>query len=78
MLTHGERFASGGSIIVAPDGEVLAVADEHDETILYADLDLDRVAEERHNFDPSGHHSRPDVLQLTVDRSRRSPATFLD
>lgn len=74
---HG-RFASGGSIIVAPDGTVLAEADKHDETIIYADLDLGLVRQERQNFDPTGHYSRPDVLDLRVDRRRRNPATFLD
>lgn len=76
MLQHGNRWASGGSMIVAPDGRTIAHAPDHEEAILTAEIDLAEVREARHNFDPAGHYSRPDVLQLTVDRQRRSPATF--
>lgn len=44
----------------------------------YADLGLDLVRQARQNFDPTGHYSRPDVLELHVDRRRRNPATFTD
>jgi len=30
------------------------------------------VLEERQNFDPSGHYSRPDITRLSVNRSRQS------
>ena len=33
---------------------------------LYADLDPQRLDEERQRFDPAGHYHRPDVLELKV------------
>jgi len=73
VLAVGDRFLSGESMIVAPDGTVLAgpVADE--ETIIYADIDMDMVLEERQNFDPAGHYGRPDVFRVMVNRSRQEP-----
>lgn len=66
---------SGGSRILAPDGSELASADEPEETLLFADLDLGVLHRERQNFDPCGHYSRPELLRLEVDRnSYRDPS----
>ena len=56
----------GGSAILAPDGSYLAGPLYDEEGILYADLDPERLLEERQRFDPAGHYHRPDVLRLTV------------
>lgn len=56
----------GGSAILAPDGSYLAGPLYDGEGILYAELDPGRLLAERQRFDPVGHYSRPDVLQLTV------------
>ena len=62
----------------SPTGEVLAEAEPEVECIITAELDLDLVRQERHNFDPTGHYSRSDVFDLTVDRRRHVAATFTD
>jgi nitrilase len=61
----------GGSAILGPDGSYLAGPLYGEEGILYADLDPQRLDEERQRFDAAGHYHRPDVLELRV-RPRRA------
>jgi len=69
-----ELLGRGGSAIVGPDGEFLAGPLWDEEGILYADLDPQRLYEERQRFDAAGHYSRPDVLRLSVQPiSRATP-----
>jgi nitrilase len=56
----------GGSAILGPDGAYLAGPLFDEEAILYADLDPERLREERQRFDPAGHYHRPDVFRLKV------------
>ncbi len=39
-------------------------------------LDFNRVLEERQNFDPAGHYSRPDVTRLLVNRERQTAVRY--
>jgi len=69
-----DLLGRGGSAIVAPNGEYLAGPLWDEEGVLYADLDPQLLYEERQRFDPAGHYSRPDVLQLRVQPiSRAAP-----
>ncbi len=64
---EADVLSGGGSLIVAPGGEVLVGPLEGDEGILTAESDLGRVIEEKHSLDVVGHYARPDLFQLTVD-----------
>jgi nitrilase len=69
-------LANGGSCIAGPDGEWILEPVLHESGNLYAVLDFNRVLEERQNFDPAGHYSRPDVTKLLVNRERQSTVAF--
>lgn len=71
-------MADGGSAVAGPDGEWVLAPQAGTDGLLTVELDLDRVCEERQNFDPSGHYSRPDVLRLEVNRERRAGVRFRD
>ena len=65
-------LANGGSCIAGPDGEWLVPPIIDKEGVFVHEINFNRVLEERQNFDPSGHYSRPDVTQLTLNRNRQS------
>jgi nitrilase len=71
-LAGADLLGRGGSAVLAPDGSYLAGPLYGEEGILYADLDPQRLDEERQRFDAAGHYHRPDVLELRV-RPRRAP-----
>ncbi|MGZ8652896.1 MAG: carbon-nitrogen hydrolase family protein [Actinomycetota bacterium] len=67
---------TGGSAIVGPDGEWLAGPVAGGETLVCAELDLDRIAEEQQALDTAGHYNRPDVFHVRVDETPRDQVTW--
>ena len=65
-------LANGGSCIAGPDGEWIVEPVIGTEGLIIENLDVNRVLEERQNFDGAGHYSRPDVTKLTINRERQS------
>jgi nitrilase len=67
-----ETLADGGSCLAAPDGSWVIEPFTDEEKLVTTTIDHNKVREERQNFDPSGHYSRPDVLKLNVNKERQS------
>ena len=67
QLADGDELVGrGGSAILGPDGAYLAGPLWDEEGILTAELDPQRLYEERQRFDPAGHYNRPDVLRFEL------------
>ena len=78
IAKSSEWLADGGSCIAGPDGEWIIAPLAYEEKLLIAKLQHHRVFEERQNFDPSGHYSRPDITQLLVSRERQTVVKFIN
>jgi nitrilase len=66
--TRGEWINAGNSVITSPR-KVLAGPVANREETLYADIDLSQLALTKAMLDIAGHYARPDVFDLTVNRS---------
>jgi len=73
-----EMPADGGSCVANPDGSWRLAPIAGEEVLVCVELDPKAVVRERQNFDPSGHYSRPDVTQLTVNRARQQTVKYID
>jgi nitrilase len=64
-------LSRGNTVIIGPEGEVLAGPLIGEAGVLYAEIDASRARLARQQFDPVGHYNRPDVFRLHVDTSPR-------
>jgi nitrilase len=73
---ENEWINAGDSVVVAPGGKIVAGPMHQERGILYAELDLDRVAQARRTLDVVGHYARPDLFQLRVNTRPAQPVVF--
>lgn len=59
-------LSRGNTVIVGPDGEILAGPLHETAGILYAEVDATKVRLSRRQFDVIGHYARPDVFEFSV------------
>jgi nitrilase len=85
MVNQNEKdaqfFRTGGGYaqVFAPNGApLLQVPDEHEAGIFYAEINLDLIKFAKLICDSTGHYTRPDVIQTTINREAQYPVTFLE
>lgn len=62
-----EWINKGNSCVVDPKGKFLPDPLSAKKSIIYADIDLDLIAEAKWIFDAAGHYARPDVFKFSVN-----------
>lgn len=70
-----EWINDGDSVVVDPQGKIVTGPMRREAGILYADIDIARVAPSRRTLDVAGHYARPDVFELRVHQAPRTPAS---
>jgi len=65
----------GKSCVIEPGGKIIAGPIEKANTIIYADIDLQKVRSSRRSLDIAGHYARPDVFKFEVDRRKQELMT---
>jgi nitrilase len=61
-------MSRGNTVIVGPNGDILAGPISETDGILYAEVDVTKVRTSRRQFDVVGHYSRPDVFEFSIRR----------
>lgn len=73
-----EWVNSGDSLVIAPDGKIVAGPLHREAGILSCELDLETAAAAKRALDIVGHYARPDIFNLEVHRQPQTPVSFSD
>jgi aliphatic nitrilase len=68
----------GGSVIVAPNLQIIAGPMGAEEGIVFADCDLETCVAMKLRHDFAGHYNRPDIFQLHINRTAPQLYTMHD
>lgn len=71
-----EWVNAGDSVIVAPNGKIVAGPLHESQGMLTAEIDIAQVGAARRTLDVVGHYARPDLFQLHVNNRPAPPVTF--
>ena len=63
-------LSNGDAVLFQPFGGAVAGPMTKEKGILYAEYDLGAIIDGRRSLDIAGHYSRPDIFELTVNRSK--------
>ena len=73
-----EWINDGDSVVIDPMGKIVAGPLRREAGVLYAEIDVARVAPSRRTLDVTGHYARPDIFELQVRRAPLAPVRFVD
>ncbi|MGN6284593.1 MAG: carbon-nitrogen hydrolase family protein [Afipia sp.] len=73
-----DRTPRAASFFIDPTAEAVGDMLQDEEGIGYAEFDLSRCVEPKQFHDVTGYYNRFDVFNLTINRKRLHPATFVD
>ena len=65
-------------MILDPTGSVMSEVISGEEGIVYGEIDTALSVEPKQFHDVVGYYNRFDVFELSIDRSAREPARFVD
>jgi predicted amidohydrolase len=68
-----EVLLQGGSAVIGPDAAYVVEPVFGKEELITAEIDLERVSEEKLTLDVAGHYARPDLFDLRVRRQPLRP-----
>lgn len=78
LFQSDEWINDGDAVVVDPTGTIMAGPHSREQSILYAEIDIEMARAARRSLDVAGHYSRPDVFSFGVDRRVRKPVDFDD
>ena len=73
-----EWINDGDSVVVNPQGRIVAGPLHREAGILFADIDVTLVAPARRTLDVTGHYARPDIFELQVRRTSATAVRYID
>lgn len=78
LFKDDESINSGKSCIVEPGGNIIAGPVASENSIIYGEVDLQKVRSSRRSLDVAGHYNRPDVFRFSLNQSRQGSVRVED
>ncbi len=66
----------GDSVVIAPGGEIIAGPLNKEKGYVICEVDAEIAVHARRALDVAGHYARPDIFQLTVNKSKQKHIEF--